>query len=128
MKLELDEIVKATKNVPWDYEIYNIIVNKQEVGRIVYRLGTNQQLCYCGHIGYTIDKEYRGYGYARMAMSLLFDILKNRNIHEVILSCEKDNIASLKTIEHFCILDKKYIQNVPDDEYENLYIYLLEVK
>lgn len=49
-----------------------------------------------GHIGYIIRKEYRNKGYAKKALALALEKCKDANIHEVYLSCNMDNIASLK--------------------------------
>ena len=49
-----------------------------------------------GHIGYIIRKEYRNKGYAKKALALALEKCKENNIHEVYLSCNLDNIASLK--------------------------------
>ena len=49
-----------------------------------------------GPIGYGIRKEYRNQGYATIALKLALEKCKEFNIKEVYLSCNKDNIASLK--------------------------------
>ena len=64
MKLEL--LTYEKENLPrgWKpYYIYLIMVDHIEVGRIVLREGSNEERYYDGHIGYTIEKEYRGHHY-----------------------------------------------------------------
>ena len=67
MKLEL--LTYEKENLPrgWKpYYIYLIMVDHIEVGRIVLREGSNEERYYDGHIGYTIEKEYRGHHYSKM--------------------------------------------------------------
>ena len=66
MKLEL--LTYEKENLPrgWKpYYIYLIMVDHIEVGRIVLREGSNEERYYDGHIGYTIEKEYRGHHYSK---------------------------------------------------------------
>ena len=58
----------------------------------------NYLLNFGGHIGYSIIKSKRQQGYATEMLSLaLIECLKF-NIKEVLITCDKDNIASAKTI------------------------------
>ena len=103
-----------TKTVPWSYDVYEIIEQNEIVGHIVYRYGTKEQLKYSGHIGYTIDEEYRGHGYAYMALRDLLSIIDK---DEVIITCDLDNIASYKTIEKCHVLLKEKVIGIKDKEY-----------
>lgn len=97
MKLEL--LTYEKENLPrgWKpYYIYLIMVDHIEVGRIVLREGSNEERYYDGHIGYHIEEEYRGHHYAYEACLLLKDIIP---IDQVIITCDPQNIASLKTIK-----------------------------
>lgn len=97
MKLQLLEYVH--QNLPegfTPYFIYLILVDDQEVGRLTFREGTIQEHYYDGHIGYHIEEEYRGHHYAYDACLLLQQELQ---FHQVILTCDPDNLASLRTIE-----------------------------
>lgn len=95
-----DHLVKGL--VP--YYIYNIIVENHEVGRLVYRNGSDEECYFDGHIGYTIYEEYRGHHYAYHACLLLKDIIDKDYVY---ITCSKDNQASLKTIMK---LDAEYIE------------------
>lgn len=88
------------------YWIYGIEVDGIQVGTIVYRQGTLQQRYYDGHIGYTIDEEYRGHGYAYQACLKLKELLQ---FDEVIITCDPYNIASKRTIEK---LSTTYIETI----------------
>ena len=132
IELQLLETVQATKQVPWVYDIYDICLQNQTdpVGRIVFRYGTNQQLRYCGHIGYTIEPEFRGHGYGAMALKKLLAIIYFKGYRQVLISCGRDNIASMKTIEKMNIVSKKLETEIDDQEYQQspgLWIYKVEV-
>lgn len=51
-----------------------------------------------GHIGYTVDPYERRKGYATQMLSLLLIECKNFGLDKVLLTCDKNNIASAKTI------------------------------
>ncbi len=83
------------------YYWYDIIEKKtnRNVGKISIRLGCNYHSYYNGNIGYEIDEEYRGNNYAYIASKMVINIAKDYGMKEIFLTCEKDNIASYKTIE-----------------------------
>ena len=78
---------------------YDIYVDETVVGKISIRIGNNYHSYYNGHIGYEIDKEYRGSNYAYKASKLVLQVAKAHNMSELILTCDESNIASYKTIE-----------------------------
>ena len=49
-----------------------------------------------GHIGYCISEKYRGRGYATKGLKLTLEKARQRSIHEVYMSVNKDNPASLR--------------------------------
>lgn len=121
--LQLDEQV-IPERVDWNpYYIYQMIENKSNalIGNIVFRLGTLEELLYGGHIGYHIDEEFRGNGYAYQAVSLLMKLIKAHNYHEIIITCQPDNIASLKTITKLTIIsfELKEIPKRLQKEFQN---------
>lgn len=95
LSYEKDHLPKGWK----PYYIYNIIENHHEVGRIVLREGTCQERYFDGHIGYTIEEEYRGHHYSREACILLFDIAKEKGMTQLMITCSPENIASRRIIE-----------------------------
>lgn len=100
MKLELLSYENTNLLPGWKpYSIFLIIVDHQEVGRIVLREGSSYERYYDGHIGYSIDKKYRGHHYSREACLLLFEIAKNKGFKELMISCSPENRASRKIIE-----------------------------
>lgn len=52
-----------------------------------------------GHIGYAVAKAYRQKGYAKEMLKLLLPIAKQMGIDRVLITADRDNIASRKTIE-----------------------------
>lgn len=90
------------------YYIYGIMVDNKEVGRITFREGSLQEHYFDGHIGYHIEEAYRGHHYAYQACLLL---QKEQGFHQVILTCDPSNQASLKTIQklHARYLETKTI-------------------
>jgi predicted acetyltransferase len=51
-----------------------------------------------GHIGYGIRKSQRRKGYAGEMLSLSFPLVKEHNINKVLITCDKENTGSAKTI------------------------------
>ena len=70
------------------------------VGCIELRHTLNESLAISGgHIGYRVVPLERRKGYATKMLKLMLTIAKKAGIKRVLLTCDVDNIASLKTIE-----------------------------
>ena len=79
------------------YDIYNH--DQKKVGNIDLRLTMNEDMFYYGHIGYHILEKYRGHHLAYEACLVLKEIAKKEfGLNELIITCNPDNYASLKTI------------------------------
>ena len=63
------------------------------------REGSSLERYYDGHIGYSIEEEYRGHHYSSEACLLLFEIAKEKGFKELMISCSPENLASRKIIE-----------------------------
>lgn len=96
---------------------YNIIrkSDNKVVGKISIRIGTNFHSYYNGHIGYEIDKEFRGKSYSFKSSQLVLEVAKFYNMQSIYLTCEENNVASYKTIEklgasliEICDIPKEY--------------------
>jgi tagatose 1,6-diphosphate aldolase len=73
---------------------------EQSIGHINLRLGQNEKVVkYIGHIGYGVDKAYRGNKYSVKACLLIKEVLKDHGIEEVIITCNPDNYPSRNTCE-----------------------------
>jgi len=65
-----------------------------------------------GHIGYGIRPSERKKGYATEALRLSLEIAKEFGIHKALLTCDKKNIGSAKTIQkHHGILESEELYN-----------------
>ncbi len=73
---------------------YDIIVDGKTVGECELRDGETEQ---CGNVGYRIDIEHRGRGYAADALVLLKTEAEERGIEKLIICCDSDNVASQNT-------------------------------
>ena len=108
MELVILEEVKDHLPKGFDpYTIFLIMVDDNEVGRLVLRSGDESSRYFDGHIGYTIDEEYRGHNYAYQACLLLKEYVTEKSL---IITCDPNNIASKKTIEK---LGCEYIETKP---------------
>lgn len=87
------------KEIPYYY--YAIYLNhlKNPIGKISIRIGHNYHSYFNGNIGYEIDKDFQGNHYASQACQLVIPVAKYHNMDYLILTCDKSNIASSKTIE-----------------------------
>lgn len=70
-----------------------------EVGTILFE-DFNRDINYYGNIEYKIEREYRGKGYAKRALLLLKEVLKDKK-EKMLISVFDDNIPSIKTAIKF---------------------------
>ncbi len=104
---------------PQSYVYDMVRVEDQKiVGRCDLRLGMNDELYYAGNIGYTVYVPYRGHHYAQKASALLFDIARDKGMHDVLITCSPENIPSRKTCE---ALGCKLLETVDVPESHYLY-------
>lgn len=110
MKLIKQEYVDKGLPRGWQpYYIYQIVVNNEVVGKVVLREGTLEERYYDGHVGYSVDKQYRGHNYAYQAVMLLKKEALLLGFDKLIITCSPDNLASKKTILK---LNAQYLQTV----------------
>lgn len=105
--MELVLLEDIRENLPQGfspYQIYGIYVDNKEVGRLTLREGSDEERYFDGHIGYTIDEEYRGHGYSYEACCLLKKMVDKDHL---LITCDPQNIASRKIIEK---LNCEYIE------------------
>ena len=73
--------------------------DQRVIGMIDIRHRLNDYLFqFGGHIGYSVRKSERRKGYAKKMLCLALKKCKNINIPKVLVTCDKGNIASAKTI------------------------------
>ncbi|HLX56339.1 MAG TPA: GNAT family N-acetyltransferase [Ktedonobacteraceae bacterium] len=78
-----------------------LIDGDEYVGRLTLRHELNETLLsWGGHIGYLIcpSKRMRGYGKEILRLGLIK--AKERGLRRVLVTCDEDNIGSMKIIEH----------------------------
>ena len=97
-----------------------MVVDHHEVGRIVLREGNCEERYYDGHIGYSVEQQYRGHHYSREACLLLFEIAREKGFQELIITCSPQNIASRKIIESlpFIFIEEKAVPDFLQKDFE----------
>jgi predicted acetyltransferase len=96
------------------------------VGRVSIRHRLNESLAVRGgHIGYVVVPEFRCRGHATTILRMALGIARERvGIARVLVTCDADNIASIKTIErNGGVLERI----VTDTEHEPFCRYWIEV-
>ncbi len=83
----------------YNFEIVRLSDNTK-VGEIDLRLGYVRNTYYGGNIGYNVIEGFRGHGYAGKACQLVFQIARAHRMPYVIITCDKENTPSRKTLEH----------------------------
>ena len=97
------------------------------VGMINIRLVLNKKLKeFGGHIGYSIRPTERGKGYNKVNLYLGLLCCKKHGIEEVLMDCEKDNLASAKTMQ---ALGGKLVREYYDDVHVHCMVqdYIIDV-
>lgn len=75
------------------------VSDKKLLGMIDIRHRLNEYLAqFGGHIGYSIRLSERRKGYAKAMLQLALEKCKELSIEKVLITCDKDNIGSSKTI------------------------------
>ena len=100
---------------------YDIMLHgtNERVGTIDLRFSLEGDMYYYGHVGYHINKPYRGHSYAYHACRVLFGIAKEEyHMDELIITCSPENIASYKTLKK---LGGELLEVVDVPEYHPLY-------
>jgi predicted acetyltransferase len=73
-----------------DQKLVGMIDVRHELNDFLYNFG--------GHIGYSVRKCERRKGYAKEMLRLALKECKDRKMQKVLITCDKENIASAKTI------------------------------
>ena len=77
------------------------------LGYVSLRLGESPALYYLGHIGYRIEAEHRGHGYAARACRLMLPLLQRLRLESVVITTNVENIHSRKTCLRLgCVLER----------------------
>lgn len=71
----------------------------RKIGEVALRIGESPQMYYVGHIGYHIDKPFRGHSYAYAACSLMMPLIGKCGLGSIVITADPDNLPSRRTIE-----------------------------
>jgi hypothetical protein len=84
--------------VPY-YHFRILTADGTDVGHINFRVGATEHVRVCaGHIGFEILESFRGHGYALEACHAIAPFV--RSVSGVVtITCDPDNLASIRTIE-----------------------------
>lgn len=76
-----------------------IVENDRVLGGVALRYGDDDYVSWAGHIGYGITPSARRQRLGTWVLSQVLDEARSIGLHRVLLVCEEDNVASVKTIE-----------------------------
>src|SRR5207245_3264378 len=103
--------------VPY-YHFRILAADGSDVGHINFRVGDTEHVRVCaGHIGFEILESFRRHGYALQACRAIAPFV--RLIYEsVTLTCDPDNLASMRTIER---LGARFVDEVAVPQHDPHY-------
>ncbi len=79
---------------------FEMRVHGHHAGEIDLRLGDTERLrMWGGHIGYSVDRPYRGRHLAARAVRLVLVVARQHGMRELWITCNPDNDASRRTCE-----------------------------
>ena len=89
------------------------------LGGISLRIGRNEWLeMYAGHIGYSVEPEFRGNRYAARSCQLIRPLAHSHGIDPIWITCSPENDASRRSIE---IIGATYVETVDVPKNTNMY-------
>ncbi|MDX9691751.1 MAG: GNAT family N-acetyltransferase [Acholeplasmataceae bacterium] len=94
----IETCVGDDKVIPFYY--YDVYLNSlsSAIGKISIRIGHNEHSYINGNVGYEIEETFRGYGYAKLAVEMTYEIAKFHGMTHLIISCGEDNHSSKRVI------------------------------
>lgn len=100
--------------VPEGFVPYTMLfgfVGKEIIGGLILRHTLDDfLLSYGGHIGYGVLPKHRGQSFARKMLALARPYVDFHKISKLLITCDDDNVNSIKTIEAFdAVLENKVL-------------------
>lgn len=89
---------------------FDIRKGESKVGEISLRIGYVDGLYYGGQIGYSVEEEYRGNGYAVRACRLAGQVAKLHGMTKLIITNSITNKASIRVCEKLGLKHKKIVR------------------
>lgn len=112
---------------------FAILLEHKQIGLINLRIGYTDGLYYGGNIGYEIDKDYRGHGYAGRACQLISRIAKAHKMKVLGISNEYSNHASKRVCEKLGAQFLRVVRLPKDNpmrtdghEFENIFMWKID--
>ena len=96
---KIETVDTCPKHLVPAYTYFLVKENKKIIGAINIRHFLNDYLFnFGGHIGYGIRPSERKRGYATLMLSLALPLVKKLGINKVLITCDKNNVGSSKTM------------------------------
>lgn len=102
--------------VPAYHFVIRRVADGNRVGQVDLRVGHNDGMRYGGHIGYVVDEDFRGHGYAARAVRLLLELARRHKMGYLYVTCDPENTASRKTCERAGGQMQEIVDLPPDHE------------
>ena len=97
---------------------FAICKGSEKVGELGLRIGYTDGLYYGGQIGYNVDENYRGNGYAGRACRLIIPVAKAHRMTKLLITNNYTNSASRRVCEK---LGARFIRTARLPEWHDLY-------
>lgn len=92
VELVLQAVIAADPARNWlAAEHYNIVADDVAVGTMRLRIGDAEAVRYIGHVGYAVETEHRGHGYAAMALRQIVMLAERHDLRELWITIRPGN-------------------------------------
>lgn len=111
---------------------FDVMLADKRIGSVNLRVGYVESLFFGGNVGYNIEAEYRGRGYAARACRLLAPLLRAHGMKAVYITNNIENIASRRVCEKLgltliCVADVPEWSDLYKDGYRKVNVFRWEL-